>query len=1005
MTDTANSINAKARILVSRNAPIALVVGVGGFLGSNLADKLLEKNIQVIGVDDLEISSKKNLEDAVKNKNFHLVNESVINPNFRESELFLNLPRLDYAFFLSESGDADKFFSEGLNNFLKFIKDLRDDLTEKTAHIHQKDSKPEEHKASGKPRIAFISSIKLYDSNLEHKERLLKQGEVHFAKFVKYYKLNGRIIRLATVYGPRMDFVEEDPIVRLIQATLSDELNEQQSSLDFSTRNLFVDDAVHLIIKSVLSGATANKIYDGALIEPIKVSEIKQILLDPVWHEEKRFSPSELPPWYTPNLKKTTRELNWKPVSNIITSLKKTLAYFRENEIDIPNVEKSSYKDVKGWSFKDYEKEGSKKEEEIVDAGNNEELRNGNRDSKEDVKRGRGVGRKFGFLIVFLIIFFGLIYPAASLVIGGFTIKNHLKQSKIDLENGEFDKAQIQIKGAQSTLTGTKELIYSIGILKRIGFLADHITSAEQLADTLSEGINGVEHAALGSKALFQTTRIISGEEPGDPKEFYNSAQTELTIASQKIDKVKARLSEINSSSNFPDFIKSRIGDLELRLNVYADLVEKARVAAYLMPEVTAVNGKKSYLVLLENNLELRPTGGFIGSYGKFDFENGRLKGIKVDDIYNLDGGLKDAIDPPIELKTDLGINRWYLRDSNFDPDFPTSARQAEFFFKKESGEAVNGVIALDLAASGKLLTAVGGLDLPEYGERVDGVNLFERSITHAEVGFFPGSQAKKSYLVSLQTQLFNKVFYLPKQNWPAIIQALAESLEQKHMLIYLEDPAIFSYLASANWSGVFPRAPELRAGDTGDFLSVVEANLGANKSNYFLTRRYKLNTSFGKEGQINHKLKIDYKNTSPSEVFPAGKYKNRMRIYLPLGTKISKALWGETDITAQLVTFSDYGRTGYSVLLELMPKEQKSLMIDYNLQAPLNFKDNYVSYRLDILKQPGTGADPFDFTLTYPINFSIESNPEKSVTSEQEVNIGTELLTDRSFLFKIKKK
>ncbi len=1000
MGDSANSINAKARILVSRNSPIALVVGVAGFLGSNLADKLLEKNIQVIGVDDLEMSSKKNLEDAVRNKNFHLVNESIINPNFADSEIFLNLPRLDYAFFVSERGDSDKFFSEGLSNFLKFVKDLRDDLEEKGLP-DDKDSKFGESKTSGKPKLAFISSIKLYDSKLEHKERLLKRGEVHFAKYVKYYKLNGRIIRLATLYGPRMDFEEDDPVIRLIQASLTNELNEQQSSLDFSTRDLFVDDATHLIMKSVLSGATSNKIYDGALIEPIKVSEIKQILLDPVWHEEKKFKPSELPPWYTPNLQKTARELNWRPVSSIITSLKKTLAYFKENEVDVPKIEKNSYKDVKGWSFKNYEDSGQ------VDA--KDDGRSGSVKEQEyeepKIKKGRSFGSKLGFLVVFLIIFFGLIYPVGSLVFGAFTIKNQLKQSKIDLENGEFDKAQIQIKGAQSTLAGTKELISSMSILKRIGFLGDQITSAEQLVDMLSEGINGVDHATVGSKALFQTTRIISGEEGGDPKQFYNSAQTELTIASQKIDKVKAGLSEISLSANFPEFIKSRIGDLELRLNVYADLVEKARVAAYLMPEVTAVNGKKSYLVLLENNLELRPTGGFIGSYGKFDFENGRLKGIKVDDIYNLDGGLKDVIEPPSELKTDLGISKWYLRDSNFDPDFPTSARQAEFFFKKESGEAVNGVIALDLAASGKLLNAVGGLDLPEYGEHVDGVNLFERSITHAEVGFFPGSQAKKSYLVSLQTQLFNKVFYLSNQNWPAIIQAMAESLEQKHMLIYLEDPAIFSYLASANWSGVFPRAPEVKPGETSDFLSVVEANLGANKSNYFLTRRYKLDTSFGKEGQVNHKLKIDYKNTSPSEVFPAGKYKNRMRIYLPLGAKINKALWGETDITPQLVTFSDYGRTGYSVLLELMPKEQKSLLVDYNLQTPLNFKDNSVSYRLDILKQPGTGADPLDFTLTYPINFSLESNPEKSVASEQEVSIGTDFLTDRSFLFKIKKK
>src|SRR5690606_36797856 len=105
------------------------------------------------------------------------------------------------------------------------------------------------------------------------------------------------------------------------------------------------------------------------------------------------------------------------------------------------------------------------------------------------------------------------------------------------------------------------------------------------------------------------------------------------------------------------------------------------------------------------------------------------------------------------------------------------------------------------------------------YGESVNGANLFERVVSHAEVGFFPGSQAKKNYLTSLQNQMFNKIFYLSKQNWPAIIQAIARSLEQKHMLVYLEDPALFSSLASSNWSGVFPRQGERKEGETSDFL------------------------------------------------------------------------------------------------------------------------------------------------------------------------------------------
>lgn len=442
------------------------------------------------------------------------------------------------------------------------------------------------------------------------------------------------------------------------------------------------------------------------------------------------------------------------------------------------------------------------------------------------------------------------------------------------------------------------------------------------------------------------------------------------------------------------------MSDLEDRLDFYSQMVDQARAASFLLPQIIAVDGKKSYLVLLQNNLELRAGGGFIGSYAKLTFEKGRITDIKVDDIYNLDGRLTDVIEPPAELKTDMGLQRLFLRDSNTEPDFPTSARLAEFLYKRETeqGETVNGVFALDLSASAKLISAVGGLDLPEYGEHVDEGNLFEKAISHAEVNFFPGSQAKKNYLTALQQQLFNKIFYISKQNWPAVIEAVSASLEEKHLMVYLQDPTLFSYLASENWAGVMPRGVEEKAGQTLDFLAPVEANYGANKSNYYLQRKYNLETSFSKEGQIFHKLTISYRNNSPSEVFPAGIYKNRFKIYLPLGTKLTKAAFGEQDLTQQVSTFVDYGRTGYSLAISLAPNEQKNLILEYTLGKALNFKDGQVSYRLDLIKQPGTLADSLDWQMTYPINYKLISNIAEGSNKPQELNISTDFSKDRSF-------
>ena len=339
------------------------------------------------------------------------------------------------------------------------------------------------------------------------------------------------------------------------------------------------------------------------------------------------------------------------------------------------------------------------------------------------------------------------------------------------------------------------------------------------------------------------------------------------------------------------------------------------------------------------------------------------------------------------------------MRDSNWEPDFPTSARQAEWFYTKETGERVDGVIALDISAMEKLIDSIGALNLSDYKEKITGENLFERAITHAEMGFFPGSSAKKSFLTALANEVFNKIFFLPQNNWPGIISALGRSLDEKHVGVYLNDPKMFSYIASQNWTHALPR----QSSSSGDFLSLVEANLGANKVNYYLDRSYNLETVVGKEGEIKHRMRISYINRSPSDTFPAGTYKNRMRIYLPIGAKMTRALWGEADITKKMTGFSDYGRAGYSLLMELAPREQKTLVLDYTVPVKVEFKEDIATYRLDIIKQMGLLTDPFVWTISYPISYQLVSDAVKKI-GPQQYSISTDLSRDRSFEVKFKK-
>ena len=105
----------------------------------------------------------------------------------------------------------------------------------------------------------------------------------------------------------------------------------------------------------------------------------------------------------------------------------------------------------------------------------------------------------------------------------------------------------------------------------------------------------------------------------------------------------------------------------------------------------------KTYLVLFQNNMELRPTGGFIGSYALLNIGNGKMKGFSISDVYTADGQLKGHVDPPDAIRKYLAQPHFFLRDSNYDPDFVVSSEKAIWFLQKELGINVDGVIGINL--------------------------------------------------------------------------------------------------------------------------------------------------------------------------------------------------------------------------------------------------------------------------------------------------------------------
>ncbi len=298
---------------------------------------------------------------------------------------------------------------------------------------------------------------------------------------------------------------------------------------------------------------------------------------------------------------------------------------------------------------------------------------------------------------------------------------------------------------------------------------------------------------------------------------------------------------------------------------------------ATVYPLLAPPGETRTYLVLFQNSMELRPTGGFIGSVGKIIIENGALKEFIIEDVYTYDGQLKGHVAPPDPIRTILQQEHWYLRDSNWDPDFEASARRAAWFFEKSGGGQVDGVIAITLPLVQDLLDLVGPITIAELPTPITRDNVF-RIVHHTvEDEFFPGSTKKKDLLGAVSRAVLEELQAKPL-NYLAFSSIITRSFHNKTIQLVSLYPQAQEYLEAYGWSG------RMKFSKDQDFLFLIEANLGVNKANHNIKRSITKHIMIEGEYMLSEDTLLF---TNEQSTIVDGNYTNYLRIYYPKDTEI----------------------------------------------------------------------------------------------------------------------
>jgi len=565
------------------------------------------------------------------------------------------------------------------------------------------------------------------------------------------------------------------------------------------------------------------------------------------------------------------------------------------------------------------------------------------------------------------------------------------------------------------------------GWLPRVGPIMSNAPELMEIADAGSEAgvyaIQGLSPAltimeaenTTGQSRIPQLLAVIDTAEP------------DLIKASQALDRLVEARANITRADEFP----GRAGSLMQQLDANLPMAQDGLQLSLILPELMGSKGRRTYLILAQNEDELRPTGGFISGAGLLVVENGQIISINF-----LDANLVDAFDqpgkfygPPPQPFTDfMGMDIFLFRDANFWPDFPVSAEKAMELYTYGQDVPLDGAIAIDQQFVRLLLQGIGPVYIPELGKTVNAGSVINEMRAEWERGTAENNtqvDGRKAFMGPLASAIQTTIETNMAALHPVdILRQLQTAADGHDLQIYMRDPDVAAEFAKTGWDGRQTNS------NGGDYLLAVDSNFGFNKVSAAIARttNYDVILVDNNTGQATVTLTYQHlfpaiENQEPcthgTNYFPNISYDdlindcywNYVRVYTPPGSQLIQAtnhpvsaefllsgkLWnGE----ARVVTDEPTNFTVFANFL-LIPQGQTAV-VNFTYQLPggivhqIDGKNHYI---LEVHKQAGVGSQPLNITVTLPPQAKFDQAiPAATSIEGQMITFSTDLQQDRTF-------
>jgi len=648
-----------------------------------------------------------------------------------------------------------------------------------------------------------------------------------------------------------------------------------------------------------------------------------------------------------------------------------------------------------------------------------------------------------GFIITGFSI--ALIIPTVAWLSQGFVIKDDVLSSGLSayqnlmaaqesLEASNWQAAEQNFSSAHSDFYQAHQEInklgrLTLGILEQLpgGDLVSSGSHLVKVGENLAQAGQGLAAAVnlFSYDSLFDLVNlsddpdnVLAAQQGKTLTDLMAESQDDLSQALIGIESANQELEEVKVEA-LPSDIREGVSALKEKLPLVEEMLAKTQDYSDALLKILGHDNPRQYLLIFQNNSEIRATGGFIGTYGLLTIDKGAIDELFVDGIFNADGQLHEKIIPPRPIQKIS--TAWSMHDANWFPDFPTSAQKIQWFYEKTGGPTTDGIISITPTLVERLLELTGPIAMPEYDVVLNADNFVELIQYKVEVDYDKELNRPKKILADFAPLFVERLSQLSSQQKKQAIETIFSSLEQKHMLMYFNNFSLENLIIDQGWAGELLKADK-------DYLSVVSSNVNGYKTDRMVEETIEHQAEVQPDGSIINTLTIIREHQGGQEKYDWWNRvnSNYLRVYLPKGSQLISAQGQSLEIYQppidyreqgfkmdSLVNFIESGmvidkKTGTRIFQEndktvfgnwvyVSPGEKVALTYKYKLPFKIDLTKTSDSYSLLAQKQSGSLGSNFKHQLKFPEHWKVSwGHPNELNLGSGIVDFNSDLKTDK---------